>query len=106
MLSTHPALDIAGEADEEVRCAKDGVVALAVRDDLWGWRVQVEQTDGRLCEYAGLALSLVEAGQSVTRGQPLGTLLPAIPCESEQAAHLHMTVWADGEAIDPRGMLP
>ena len=102
----HAGLDIAGEADEEVRCARDGVVRQAVRDELWGWRVQVEQTDGRLAEYAGLALCEVDAGQSVTRGQSLGTLMEHIPCEAELGPHLHMTLMLDGRAIDPLSIMP
>ena len=102
----HAGLDIAGEADEEVRCARDGVVRQAVRDELWGWRVQVEQTDGRLAEYAGLALCEVDAGQSVTRGQSLGTLMEHIPCEAELGPHLHMTLMLDGRAVDPLSIMP
>ena len=101
----HPALDIAGEADEIVRCIHSGVVLLAVRDDLWGWRIQVEQEDGRLCEYAGLAAVFVSSGQTVTRGQPLGTLLGALPCEAELGPHLHLTLWEDGQTINPEPLL-
>ncbi len=101
----HPALDIAGEAEETVRCIHSGVVLLAVRDDLWGWRIQIEQEDGRLCEYAGLASVFVSAGQTVTRGQPLGTLLSALPCEAELGPHLHLTLWEDGQTINPEPLL-
>ena len=102
----HAALDLAGEAGESVLCAKDGVVARTARDDLWGWRVEVEQTDGRLAVYAGLLLCYAQEGQSVTRGQALGELLDRIPCEAELGAHVHLELWEDGAAVDPAGMLP
>lgn len=103
----HDGVDIAGETDEPVGSARDGVVRQAVRDDLWGWRVQVELTDGSIAEYAGLAVCEVEAGQSVTRGQPLGTLMAQIPCEAETGPHLHLTLTSpEGEKMDPMSILP
>ncbi len=103
----HDGVDIAGKADEQVSCARDGVVRRTVRDDLWGWRVQVEQTDGSIAEYAGLAVCEVAPGQSVTRGQALGTLLSQIPCEAEEGSHLHLTLtMPNGKKADPLTMLP
>lgn len=102
----HTAMDVAGSEDEAVLCAMDGVVESAGRDELWGWRVRVMQTDGRLAVYAGLKTAEVAAGQSVTRGQALGTLLARIPCEAEMGAHVHLELYRDGAHQDPEGMLP
>ena len=103
---THAALDIAGEAGEDVLCASDGVVAGASRDALWGWRVKVDQTDGRQAVYAGLESADVAGGQSVTRGQRIGVLLAQIPCEAELGPHLHLALYRDGKPQDPEGMMP
>ena len=105
-LKSHEAIDIAGQAQESVRCAMDGVVALAVMDELWGWRVHVAHTDGSEGRYAGLGLSFVSEGQSVTRGQELGTLLESIPCEAELGPHLHFEWISGGVKQDPEGLLP
>ncbi len=102
----HAGLDLAGAAGEDVLCAADGSVSLAVRDELWGWRVEVEQTDGQRARYCGLATCLVTAGQNVTRGQPLGLLLDAVPCEAELGAHLHLELSQDGAWRDARALLP
>ena len=102
----HAAVDLAGEDGEEVRCVMDGTISGAVRDELWGWRVTVAQTDGSEAVYAGLEVCTVEAGQSVTRGQALVTLLAQIPCEAELGSHLHLERWRDGEAQDPEAVLP
>ncbi len=102
----HPAMDIAGDEGEAVCCAMDGTVQSALRDELWGWRVSIEQTDGRLAAYAGLKTAAVQKGQNVTRGQILGTLLAHIPCEAEMDAHLHLELSRDGVLQDPEGMLP
>ena len=103
---THTGLDIAGEAGQAVACCMDGKVKSSTWDELWGWRVTVDQTDGRQVIYCGLESSVVSAGESVTRGQTLGTLLARIPCEAELGAHLHLQVWHKGAAQDPEAMLP
>lgn len=102
----HMGLDIAGEAGQSVRCCTDGRVKSSTWDELWGWRVVVEQTDGRQTTYCGLESSVVSAGERVTRGQTLGTLLERIPCEAEEAAHLHLEVQSKGQMQDPEAMLP
>ena len=102
----HTGLDIAGEAGESVCCAADGVVSRTALDELWGWRVTVTQMDGSEAVYAGLEVCAVAEGQSVTRGQALGTLLAQIPCEAELGSHLHLERWRDGAAQDPEAALP
>lgn len=102
----HTGLDIAGEAGGPVRCAADGVVSSSVRDELWGWRVIVDQTDGRQAVYAGLQEAEVMPQQAVTRGQRIGMLMERIPCEAEMGPHLHMELYRDGKPQDPEGMMP
>lgn len=102
----HAAVDLAGRDGEEVRCVMDGTISGAVRDELWGWRVAVAQTDGQQAVYAGLAACDVTAGQNVTRGQTIGTLLERIPCEAELGTHLHLELTQDGERRDPTDILP
>lgn len=102
----HAAADIAGAAQEKVCCVMDGTVERTVRDELWGWRVEIAQTDGSLAEYAGLLLCQVQTGQHVTRGQTIGVLMDAIPCEAELGPHLHLALYSGGEPVDPAGILP
>ena len=87
----HPAVDLGAASGETAVCMRDGVVLSCVRDDLWGWHVAVRQTDGAICTYSGLSCVLVQAGQSVVRGQPLGDVMAAVPAESELGAHLHLS---------------
>lgn len=102
----HEGIDIAGEAGQDVRCAMDGVVTDVVRDDLWGWHVSVVHVDGSEMIYAGLESCDVITAQTITRGQQIGVLLEAIPCESELGTHLHMELLRDGERCDPAQILP
>lgn len=101
----HTGTDIAGTEGEEVRLIMDGVVERVTRDELWGYRVRVAQTDGSAAVYAGIATCFVMEGQTVTRGQTLGLLMDAIPCEAELGAHLHLELEKDGQAIDPEELL-
>ena len=103
---THMGLDIAGEAGQAVVCCADGKVKSSTWDELWGWRVVIEQPDGRQVTYSGLESSVVSIGESVTRGQTIGTLLSRIPCEGEMSTHLHLQVRNKGAAQDPEAMLP
>lgn len=103
---THMGLDIAGEAGQTVLSCADGRVKSSTWDELWGWRVTMEQTDGRQVTYCGLESSVVSAGESVTRGQTIGTLLAHIPCEAELPAHLHLQMQNKGLFQDPEAMLP
>lgn len=105
-MKVHAGLDLAGEAEEDVLCVMDGVVAGTARDELWGWRVAVDQTDGQRMTYAGLLMAAVQAGESVTRGQALGTLMESIPCEAELGTHLHLELARGEEARDPQTVLP
>lgn len=105
-VKVHAALDLAGEVGGDVLAAMDGQVTAAARDELWGWRVEVAQTDGQTAVYAGLSDCAVQPGANVTRGQALGALLERVPCEAELPAHLHMELLRDGEAQDPATILP
>ena len=103
-LQAHAGVDVAGEAGEDVLAVMDGVVSGVTMDALWGWSVQVEQTDGTLATYAGLSCAGVTQGQSVTRGAVLG-VLGEIPCEAELGAHLHYALMRDGAHQDPAPLL-
>ena len=82
----------------------DGVVSTVTMDGLWGFSVQVEQTDGTLATYAGLSVVQVSPGQSVTRGRLLGTL-GEVPCEAELGPHLHYALTQDEEPQNPSLLL-
>ena len=106
VIQPHEAIDIAGEKDESVLSAMDGVVSQTEMDALWGWRVVIAHTDGSEGTYAGLGLSFVRPGQSVSRGEEIGTLLESVPCEAELGPHLHFELMKNGNRQDPEGFLP
>ena len=105
-VQAHEAIDIVGAEDESVLSAMDGVVKEMAMDALWGWSVVIEHTDGSEGTYAGLKTIVVRAGQGVSRGQEIGTLMADIPCEAELSTHLHFELKKNGVMQDPEGILP
>ena len=89
---SHSAVDLAAEAGETAVCMRDGVVLSCVRDELWGWSVEIRQTDESVC--------------TVARGQALGDVLARIPAESELGPHMHLSLARDGQWVDPASTLP
>ena len=104
-MQAHAAVDIAGQAGEDVLCVMDGVVEQVSQNALWGWQVCISQTDGSTALYAGLGTCDLAQGQAITRGQTLGTLMEAIPSEAELGAHLHFSVEREGAPEDPDTLL-
>ena len=101
----HPALDIAGQAGASVKACMDGTVKSVTYDVLWGWRVRIAHEGGRETVYAGLEGGVVQAGDSVRRGQRIGTLAQSVPCEAEMGTHLHLEMIRDGKHQDPEATL-
>lgn len=102
----HTGIDIEGEAGQSVRSAGDGTVRRVTRDALWGGSAEIEQDDGRLVTYRGLAFCYPAEGERVVCGQEIGTLMEHIPCEAEWEAHLHLEAERGGGGQDPLAMLP
>jgi len=97
----HAAVDIAGQAGERIAACTDGNVLRTAWDEMWGWQVCIGLEDGMQLVYAGLEACLVYEEQMVKRGQTLGTLLAAIPCEAEMETHLHMEAYQNGDRTNP-----
>ena len=105
MWQTHHGLDIAGDAGEGVKACLDGEVTHAAWDEMWGWRIRIRHADDRETVYAGLASCLTAVGESIRRGQIIGTLLESIPCETEMGTHVHLEMYRGGKAQDPEASL-
>ena len=101
----HTGVDIAGKAGEAVSFCGDGTVLSTAWDELWGWRICVDQGNGVEVLYAGLQACVVQPGMQVRRGQTLGTLMEHVPCEGELSTHLHLQMRENGQMADPQTML-
>lgn len=101
----HRGMDIGAKVGEEVLCVMDGVVEEITRDELWGYSVSVAQTDGSVAKYAGIGFCPLLEGMVITRGQTVGEVMEAIPCEAELGVHLHLEYAKDGLETDPNLLL-
>ena len=99
---THNGVDIACEANTNVRCFSDGVVIDVVEDKLWGVTVKMEHPNGYVSVYSGLSPELmVEKGQEVEIGDVIGTTQGSPAIEIGQEPHLHFEVIKNGVTVDP-----
>lgn len=97
----HAAIDIKPESDPSVFAVADGTVTLVTEDTLLGYTVVIDHGEGITGCYASLTADvLVEAGDKVRAGQPIGT---AGTSRSEKGAgtHLHFAISRDGVSCDP-----
>ena len=70
--------------------------------------VTIEQSDGLTAIYKSLSAdTLVEEGDAVTTGTPIGYVSDSMTSEQNDGAHLHLEMKdADGGYVDPMTKLP
>ena len=100
--SRHMGLDLAGDQGEVVTAAADGVVALADAFLLAGNVVYVNHGGGLLTGYFHLSEWLVEAGDTVSAGTPVGRVGAT---GRVTGPHLHWVVRYGTTSVDPRSLL-
>lgn len=101
----HQGLDIAANQGEVVKSAAEGKVSGITHDPLYGTTVVVNQNDGLMVYYRGLAKEpAVREGENISAGATIGTV-GDIPCESGDGVHLHIEVMQDGKYLDPKDAL-
>ena len=100
--SRHMGLDLAGDQGEVVTAAADGVVALADAFLLAGNVVYVNHGGGLLTAYFHLSEQLVEAGDTVSAGTPVGRVGAT---GRVTGPHLHWVVRYGTTSVDPRSLL-
>ena len=104
---THMALDFTAASGSRVLAAYEGTVESVADTILDGTVITITHKDGLKTIYKSLDNSvLVEEGQSVTTGQPIGTISASQIVEKKQGAHLHFEVTLDGEEVDPVSYMP
>lgn len=103
---THNGADYAAQTGDEVHAVVLGTVLSVEDDPLWGTVAVVKSGDSSVWRYCGLDKTTVKAGDTVTRGQVLGTL-GTIPSERDDQPHLHLECMDEmGTYLDPQSMMP
>jgi len=94
----HAGLDFAGAAGTRVLAVADGVVSYAGPDRGFGKLVEITHGNGYLTRYAHNSTLLVEAGQTVRRGDPVALMGST---GRSTGTHLHFEVLRDGRPVNP-----
>ena len=104
-MRVHTGLDISADLGITVGSCGNGVVLETENNPLWGNVVKVDHGNGIVAYYCGLGEDiLVETGDIVSAGSPLG-YLSSVPCESSEEAHLHLEFYKDGIPENPENII-
>lgn len=97
----HNGIDISANKGEVVKSAAEGKVAGITEDPLYGTTVVINQNDGLMVYYRGLAKdTAVRQGENISAGATIG-IVGEIPCESDDGIHLHIEVMSEGKYLNP-----
>lgn len=98
----HRGLDLRGAQGTPIRAVADGVVALV--DDLYysGNTVYLNHGEGVFSAYLHMSKTDVQPGQRVARGEVLGEVGAT---GRVTGPHLHLSVFAQGQSVDPLPLL-
>ncbi|MGN1061458.1 MAG: peptidoglycan DD-metalloendopeptidase family protein [Candidatus Coproplasma sp.] len=99
----HTGLDLAAEVGTPVVCCFDGVVeSIVTGDELDGNKVTVKHADGVKTVYSFIDVTpSLKAGDSVKKGETLGTVAEPTGKECMLEAHVHFEVIENGESANP-----
>ena len=101
----HLGVDFTGD-DLSVFASEAGTVSDVINDPLDGTCVIIDHADGYQTRYCSLDENVqVAKGDSVEKGQLLGTMSASRGSESLAGNHLHFEMMKDGELIDPLDVL-
>lgn len=99
---THEGVDLAAELGQEVLAAADGTVYTIYDDENYGTTVVLRHTGGFITHYANLSEEvMVSVGQTVERGDVLGTVGQTANAETATAPHLHFAMFLENVPVDP-----
>jgi len=100
----HPAIDIGAPKGAPVYAADSGFVSVSGFSS-WGYgrMIVIDHQNGFQTLYAHLAAAYVEPGQSVVKGQQIGTVGTS---GNASGPHLHLEIHLNGVPRNPLGFLP
>lgn len=98
----HNGVDYAAEPGTAVCAAADGTVYTVYEDDAMGCTVVIRHTDGYTTKYSSLSADVpVKAGDTVAVGQTVGYAGDTAIVETTLGTHVHFSVTAQDEPMDP-----
>lgn len=104
--SVHNGIDFGGNDGDNVYSAYSGVVTDVNYDVLHGYTVKIKHTDKLTTTYSSLNEPTVVIGQTVSKGEKIGTMGTTATNEYLDGAHVHFSLYEDGVIADPNVYLP
>ena len=99
---THNGIDIKADKTTVVKAAEAGVVKSIKNDPRYGLTIVIEHDDTYQTVYSNLLTSeFVVEGETVEKGQSIGTVGNSAVFEIADEPHLHFEILKDSIAIDP-----
>ena len=100
--TTHLGIDIKADKTSVVKSAEAGTIKTIKNDPRYGLTITIEHDNGYQTVYANLLSSeFVVEGETVEKGQSIGTVGNTATFEISDEPHLHFEVLKDGVQIDP-----
>jgi murein DD-endopeptidase MepM/ murein hydrolase activator NlpD len=99
---THLGIDIVAPKGSPIKATADGVVRIAAREGQYGNLVVLKHPDGLSTRYAHLHKFTVKAGQTVKKGDIIGTVGMT---GRTTGPHLHYEVRLNDRPVNPRPYL-
>lgn len=104
--TTHLGIDIKAEKASTVVASEAGTVKSIKNDPRYGLSITIEHDDGYRTVYSSLLSSeFVNEGDTVEKGQTIGTVGESASFEVSEAPHLHFEVYKDGNSVNPTTLL-
>ena len=99
---THTGIDIKADKTTVVKVAEAGVVKSIKNDPRYGLTIVIEHDDTYQTVYSNLLTSeFVVEGETVEKGQSIGTVGNSAVFEIADEPHLHFEIFKDSIAVDP-----
>ena len=103
---THNGVDLQVASGSKVYSILDGKIKDIYSNVLEGTVVVVEHDNGLTSCYGSLDSELnVELGDSISRGEEIGTVSASAYSESDAGVHLHFSMFENDKKIDPASYL-
>ena len=98
----HLGIDIKAERTTVVKASEAGTIESIKNDPRYGLTVVIEHVNGFKTIYSNLLTTeFVTEGETVEKGQSLGTVGNSASFEIVDEPHLHFEIIKDGENVDP-----
>ena len=99
---THSGIDIKADKTTVIKAAEAGVVKSIKNDPRYGLTIVIEHDDTFQTVYSNLLTSeFVVEGETVEKGQSIGTVGNSAVFEIADEPHLHFEILKDSIAVDP-----